>query len=541
MIPRWRSPDKSVDILGPPPKPDLRAEAKAQAWLKRLIGIYERNPSEQTERELYETASLMPIDSSLRHDVGRIIDIKRHDELTERLSTRVGRDSICSIDQRPRDETDSNDFGASVKIRQLRTCIRATAQRPFVWSELARCHAILGDGDKAKRAMAIALHLAGKSRYLARAASRLYVHLNEADRAVHFLRNHAGVSEDPWLMSAEIATASVVGRRSPFVKRALKQIASQQFSPIEISELTASVGTLELENGASKRAKRLFDQSLKDPTENAVAQAQWASEQDSRIVVPDDAREMFNSFEAKAMFLRSQQQFKAVLVSCDDWLTDEPFSARPAIMGSYVAIFSGTLDRAIKFATVGLRANRDNLTLLNNRAVARAYRAEVAEAIQDVQFALTMRSSRDKPYFLATLGLIAFRSGHIQLGQELYYQSVRWFHKIKDQESLVSAALHWIREEVELGLLNLDEAEKLVRRIQKSGVISKNQELLKLADFVLLEAGGSAGSGIQKRKAVGLDISELMRCEALLKRPASVVTHQSASKAVVASVGELVG
>ena len=213
----------------------------------------------------------------------------------------------------------------------------------------------------------------------------------------------------------------------------------------------------------------------------------------------------------------------------------------PPIIGSYVAILSGTLEKAIKFATVGLRADRDNLTLRNNRAVACAYRAEVAEAIQDVQFALTIQSSRDAPYFLATLGLIAFRSGHIQLGQELYSQSVRWFHKIKDQESLVSAALHWIREEVELGLLNPDETEKLVRRIKKSGVISKDPELSKLADFVLLGVGDSVGSGIQKRKAGGLDISELMRCAALLNRPASVLTHQSASKTAVETADELAG
>ena len=118
---------------------------------------------------------------------------------------------------------------------------------------------------------------APSNRFILRSAVRLYVHLDEPDTAHRVLSDSASTPVDPWLVAAEIAVCTLLGRRSRLIKRGRDMLISGHHSTRDTAELASALGTIELEADASKRARRLFGSSLDDPTDNAVAQAVWAT------------------------------------------------------------------------------------------------------------------------------------------------------------------------------------------------------------------------------------------------------------------------
>ena len=336
--------------------------------------------------------------------------------------------------------------------------------------------------------MLAALHLAEHNRYLCRVATRLFVHIKEQDRALHLLKSEPTIKSDPWLLAAEIAVSSLSNKNSKFIDVALRIIGSKQYMGQQISELAAAVGTVELMHGAAKRAKSLFQTSLIEPTDNSLAQAQWAVCHDAKIVIPDSAWRVPASFEAKTLASRHEHDWNNALQTCARWLADEPFSLRPAILGSYLGFRPEHTGMAEKFASAGLRCDSANPMLLNNRAVARAYQGKIDEAYSDIGLALQDGTSRNDAHLVATLGLIAFRSGCPDLGRELYAQSVGWFHHEKNQASAASAMLHWLREEIRLDRSIAPKAIDFSQRVLKMSASSKQPELHGMGVLLIEEA-----------------------------------------------------
>ena len=65
-------------------------------------------------------------------------------------------------------------------------------------------------------------------------------------------------------------------------------LSESRFLNIHTSELASAVATLELNSSNIKRSKRLFDLSLRSPTENSIAQVAWASRQNRSINLGDE-------------------------------------------------------------------------------------------------------------------------------------------------------------------------------------------------------------------------------------------------------------
>jgi hypothetical protein len=386
------------------------------------------------------------------------------------------------------DTVDIHDAAARHEIHRLRKQLAANPARPFCWSELARHFLIVGEQEKAKRSILAALKLAKHNAYLTRAATRLFVHIHEPDRALSLLRSNPSMTIDPWLLAAEIATSTVLSKQSRFINEAKRLIKSNLFEANQISELASAVGTVELDHGSIKRAKEWFTQSLLAPTDNSLAQAQWATEQDTKILIPEAAWQTPASYEAKTLASRQTRKWNKALQSCAAWLTDEPFSLRPALMGSYLGFRPESYAMAEQFASAGLRCDSTNIGLLNNRAVARAYQGKIHEAFADVQTALEYSSGRNNPHLMATLGLIAFRSGLTDLGRENYKLSIAWFSHSKERESVAVATLHLLREEMRVDRSAIPYSVEIAQRIAKLPIVMRQPEIIGMAELLFEEA-----------------------------------------------------
>lgn len=331
-------------------------------------------------------------------------------------------------------------------ISRMRRRLRRDQRNSIAWSELARFHAITGKRRSARRAMLVSLKLAPQSRFILRSAARLAVHLGEPDWGHHLLRASARTSVDPWLASAEISISALSGQRSRLVKVGRDMVGSARFSSLDVAELAAALGTREIST-SRKRAKTFFARALSDPTENAVAQAVWASQGRDWLDIDPDLLEMPESYEARARTLGDAGERAAAIEETWHWMHDEPFAVEAPSFGSYQAAVGEHYEEGTKIAIAGLTANPDDFTLLNNAAFCFANVGRLAEAEQYFgRIKLSDLTDDDnRAVYFATRGLLSYRSGAVEAGRHEYTKSLR---ATKDHSVRAIAAIMFAREEI---------------------------------------------------------------------------------------------
>ena len=287
--------------------------------------------------------------------------------------------------------------------------------------DLALSYVAVGLHAKAARAVRVALDLAPASRFVLRAAARFFVHRDDFEQAHDVLRRAPSVFDDPWLLAGEIAVASTADRTSRLIKPGRAMLKSGDFSSNHLAELASAIATIDLAAGKSKSAKKFFERSLVDPTENSVAQGEWASRRIGGIYVDEVNLGRPFTFEARAHKYESEGKWKNAIDESHSWLRDQPFSSRPALLGSYLAsAIAEDYETAVIFAKAGLKANRNEFMLLNNLAFAEAQLNKVSDASKTLRAAENLRSDQtDETIFTATSGLVAYRAGDPERGNLL--------------------------------------------------------------------------------------------------------------------------
>ncbi|MEC4890778.1 MAG: hypothetical protein RI101_12035 [Nitrospira sp.] len=334
-------------------------------------------------------------------------------------------------------------------IRLLRKVLQEFPRNPLAYLDLAREYVALGQPLHALKPMQMALSLAPSNRFVLRSASRFFLHYDDAEQAHDLLRRASNVKEDPWLLAAEIAVASAAGRTSKLIKTGRHCIESHKFHPSHISELAGALGTLDWEAGNIRSVKKLFRKALEKPTENSVAQAAWLSRRSDNIGVDPSLLQVPRSFEARAWSAIGESQWDESLKAAQLWLADEPFAKRAAVFGSWVALLSTSgAEEGESIARYGLRMHPSDFLLLNNLTVALAYQGKIDEACDSFEkIVLPENNSAYKPTYLATKGLLRFRSGAPEEGRSLYQMAIIEARNRKDLRSVVRALLHLAREE----------------------------------------------------------------------------------------------
>lgn len=187
-----------------------------------------------------------------------------------------------------------------ITVPWLRRRLNISPRDPVGWVDLAREYTILGKFRRAERAIVVALQMAPANRFVLRSAVRFFVHRGEPDRALSILRKAPSISGDPWLLGPEVSVVFMAGKSPQLTKVGRRALGSQNFSNLEVSELAASLATLEFRAGSTRVARRLFRQAIREPTENMIAQLRWASDHHIGLDVATTLLDVPRTFEAAA-------------------------------------------------------------------------------------------------------------------------------------------------------------------------------------------------------------------------------------------------
>ena len=336
------------------------------------------------------------------------------------------------------------------RIRKYRSWLRSEPKDPITWTDLSLEYTILGNSDKSSKCMNIALQLAPCNRFVVRSASRLWIHHADLERAKWTLLKSLQISLDPWLLAAEIAVSDALNMRSLYIKKARHFVADDALSNFHISELASALATVELTSGSKVKSRRLFKQSLLDPTENSVAQLVWASRIDRRLSMNFNLpSKVKNLFEAKCRRLYWNNEWDGVLSACKSWKIDEPYSITPRLFGSHIAAVVQE-DYETSKELIGQQEFVDYrcFELLNNLAFSEINLGNLGEADSILRSAQRVADEdKRRSVWLATKGLLEYRQGSFDDGRKLYQDSQDLARKLPEDRILrFSLAFNAIEE-----------------------------------------------------------------------------------------------
>jgi tetratricopeptide (TPR) repeat protein len=190
--------------------------------------------------------------------------------------------------------------------------------------------------------------------------------------------------------------------------------------------------------------------ALEDPTENALAQAEWARShglQNPAIV------EQLNkplAFEARALAFSTAKMFVEAAAEGTRWQRDQPFAPEPAVFTSYIAAVAlEDYSLAIEVARRGLVSNPDDVALRNNLVFSLASAGHPGEARAELaSIGHVPEEPAKQATLLATRGLVAFREGRPDEGRAQYRTATEMLRRHRHHQREALAMLLWAREEL---------------------------------------------------------------------------------------------
>jgi tetratricopeptide (TPR) repeat protein len=478
VIPRWRdfkhtlqarelNPLKSNQITTEPLSPHFHA-GKINDWqidrsVKNAIELLNSAIVLDDQAHYVETAAFLQSSPEATKPVkdisGRLLYPPEHDDSFIQLL-----------------DLDQFDQIIGAKIKSLRQCLDHNPFNSISWMELGRLFLILGKEQAAERCILVATQLAPDNRYISRVSSRFFTHTGDYKKAKQILKNNVAFKVDPWLISADIGISSLDNKSSFNIKRGRELILSKNYSPYDLNELLSAIATVELNAGSMKDSRKLFDQSLISPNDNSLAQAVWAKNHIRDLEVNQGVFDRTpNVFEAKAYQFFYSKSWGPAYSSIMQWFIDQPFSRDPAAFGSFMAVsVLEKYDDAIKISGYGLRATPGDFTLLNNMAFAYLKKGDTGNA-QQVLNKIDVESLEDqfRVVYLATRGLLYYKLGQLETGEQFYKQSSALAGKIKNKKLQLFAEFHHLAIQLELDkkeehLLKLDA---LVKQLEPLDVV----------------------------------------------------------------------
>ncbi|RBP53533.1 tetratricopeptide repeat protein [Arenicella xantha] len=372
--------------------------------------------------------------------------------------------------------------GIGAQLRLARNATRSQPLSSFAWLALARSYTILGlhSSKKCEQAIKIACQLSPSSRYVARVAVRYFIHRELPDRAIDVLAKSGRALSDPWLASALIASREIAQTPQKSVNRLLRLSNDPTWTTFSRSELLTGLASLEAGHGSDRTAKKLFNVAITDPTENALAQAQWFSNFHQNLVIPQETIDNTRAFEAMETRAFKNGNWGKVLESSRAWQAVEPFSKRPALNGSMVALsVLNDPNAALELMKPAYIANPTDQTVANNYAVSLVCSGQLMEASKIIKTAVENGKDTEIHSLMATTGLLLFRAGDTENGREFYTNARIALRKDKNRRNEFICGLYWAREEAIAG--NLERSEQLITEAKSAYKVYKDDKLASAA------------------------------------------------------------
>ena len=475
ILPRWRtsgSAAQSADLMAIKP---LHVRVKEDgSHLREARYAFEREPSIGNAADLIAAASM----------AGEIGTAEQAAEFVVANANQAPHTLLAlahSLLDAPDTPNDVPLVGTRANghvIAQTRTLLRLNPDNPVLWSDMARHYASHGNRREAKRCMNVALQLAPNHRWMLRIATRFLVHAGEAEEAHRRLVLHPRTPKDPWLIAAELATAQVAQRPPKFWRQGNDIIKLGGVAPLHLSELATAVGMFELETGETKKARRLVEMALREPTENTLAQVSWARESKhlrGASVLDNLVQHASNAFEADFRLKGFAGDLLGAKSAGEQWACDEPFAARPIAGLAFIASILDDYDQTVAMAESVRRLDgRVDSTLEMNTFFARMSSGHLSmekdrreiEAIHTRLMAIA--EEKNAFHAMANLALWHYRFGQIPVGAALYQKVTAMLEKSGPLESAALAAAYAAREAILVrqpsAQVLLEQAKALAKR-----------------------------------------------------------------------------
>ncbi len=330
--------------------------------------------------------------------------------------------------------------------------------------------------------MTTAANLAPDNRFVVRSAARLFLHEHDAATGLKIIRRAAGAKRDPWLLAAEIATASASQSAALFAKIGINRNEDDSISLFARTELSSALATLEMENGKSRRARQLFRKSLQGPNENSVAQVEWANRKIGGLEIGKELLTLPKTFEASASLNLVAGEWNRAIANGMEWLRDQPFSKDPAVFTSYVASLTEDYEKSISILKKSLNANPGDPLLINNLAFALGSANRVGEAERVLgRIDLEQSEGLSAITLAATAGLLLFREGLPDRGREFYELAISRATAQGNSKYRAMARLYLAREEL---IAATPAAKTAVNRALLDAAKVEDKEVAFIADQV---------------------------------------------------------
>ena len=475
VVPRWRQFHNAIDV-GELHTPKGTFPDEVFQELDRRLREWELAPSIMTASDLVHTAAIAGKLSSVADAVKCILESPNIPDLV-RQSTKLSEDDYVDT------HLASDNVEEAVKIAYLKQVLRKWPRNAIAWTELALLYCQIGVEGKARWCIRIATNLAPSSRYVLRSATRFFVHIGDAEQGRDLLKNARRTKHDPWLLAAEISTSQVMGRTSTLLKVGSDLLGQRKFLPSYTTELAASLGMQELENGSKRKAKTLFRQGSRSANDNVRAQLQWVklNHNDASPNIELNLEKEVDG-EAGAFGYQRIEDWSNTVQSTRTWADAERFSERPFIFGSYISIEAlGDATMAVEFAKKGIRANPNDMVLLNNIAVALAILGKTEDAEEKLK--LAKRHSNGSPHdeimLTATKGLLEYRRRNVQEARDLYLSAIEQAKVYKKPDMVMRAAIYMAIEELEAKTEDGSMLARIVLNRIKQPFLSKVKPLVR--------------------------------------------------------------
>lgn len=314
-----------------------------------------------------------------------------------------------------------------VEIAVLKKRSHNSPYNAAVWVDLALAYAALGQNDKAKRSIEIALSIAPHNRFVVRCATRFFVHIHNDSRARRIVKNYRFLRNDPWVLAVDLSLSSAETISSKHVKLAKNMIDRDSIPRFHASELAVTLSGIESKNSAHRSARRLMERGLKEPTENSIAHAQWVKNQhEMKVSLSDDVVNRDSVHEAQVYKHFDEGDWYQCMNKAKQWNECEPYSTRPFDIMTYVSsVCQDSYAECIKYGESGLKLDKSNFTLLNNLVIGHALNGDIENA--EIAFNLIKESSLSEdnyPTYIATKGMLAFRQKKVDEGVNLYGDAI---------------------------------------------------------------------------------------------------------------------
>ncbi|HFQ5049240.1 TPA: tetratricopeptide repeat protein [Vibrio vulnificus] len=467
LIPRWHTSKKTIKLNFPNEVKKTVLGSEGDYWLIKSVAEWQN-------------------DRNLTNAIDLYIRLIESDLAEHSLYPEVYNQLLTSLEELPEvvrefvipNNLNSHSQGYSTDpshirliIKKLKNNIANNPRDSWGWMDLGFYYSVLGELEKAEHHTSVARNLDSNNSFIARAYARYSIHSGKPELAEWHLRNNPYLKSDPMIFSAYMSVCNSydVGRYN--VSDARKLVNNWQGDLSRKSELLASIGTIEIKNGAINKGKKLINQALESPSENVISHVSWLNHK-HKINFNQDLSENV-SLEKNVNDLYSRGSFKECRDTLIKMYNFQPYSSGSISDAAYLSIIAlNDLDFVKSTSDNRIPKSHMEFSELNNLIVAKILSGELDTIYQDIEFLRKKVDSSDTRIvgtFTATCGMLLLKMGEHDQGQRLYEDAIDIFQKQNDERALCVVKYFYSRmlEEVyrDKSLLIKADAVKLGKKL----------------------------------------------------------------------------